>query len=800
VFAADDNEVGQIKLYGNQTFCVDVYYGRMNVPLHVIECIAPIPINRDFRVLPDLPGIQWAGGDATTLFTRAGNAVVLAPPRPASQRWTSVNPMIKLLELDAGNVCAETPTDESGNRVVGLQLFAAKCDLGNINQQFIMHPNGFIEVNHGSLQSNEHGGLCLGVLDGSLKQGAAFVTMPCSSTRAPVPPNLVFTVDTDSARIRWTAHAQRVVGIDTATTKLGFYLDTYGDPTQKWQPSLGDAAVMIKSVDNDLCLDRSFRAQPCAVEPSNTCSRDADASSTNADDQSFVLHNGDATRFAIIAADGGNHCASVGAAEGSAVQVEWCDYLTNHWFRVNAAQQSIVSTSSNLVFTLESDVMETGTRTVMKSPTGRESQRWDVLPVRQTKCARHCLQDGSDGSCPSGLIDGGACYASACVEGLCGGEEGVYGKKAVCCGEHGIDRHCLNARANLGNGITAGNWCMECTGTDEHDGLTGCSTPKALPGNGQLPTTGTHLRCSFDNANDDNVDATLNSNQDLNTDLEYLAITGAVAKVGPSDLHESFPNLKHLDMAGSGASGVLLDSAAVASWTQLEYLNVSECTKICLHTSCFDLDLNVMTSLRVLDMSSVGLADETKLESLKTLTSLQELYLNDNGLESLPDNFFDNMLILTKLRVLGNQIQTTLPSEIYTRVANFDCDVASGNIPAQRTASPTGPTKSPTVKQPTANPVNPSSTPSKSPTTAAEPNAPTSTPVEKPSEVTAAEGDNTLVFALAGVAVVVVAIVIAVVVMMKKKAAAGGDVVRIRSLVVAEVVSDKFPGMSDQYL
>jgi hypothetical protein len=930
VFAADNDEVGEIMLYGgNQSYCIDMT-GLTNTPLHVISCSAPVgAINRQFRVISDPPAIQSQAGPSTYVFTLSGTngtQVVVAPPRPQrnSQRWTSVNPTIKLLELDAGNVCAETPTDASGNRVVGQDaLFAAKCDLNNINQQFIAHPNGVIEVNHGMQQSYLNGTICLGVLGGSLDDGAWLQTMPCPS--ASHHPNMAFTVDADAARIRWTAHPERVVGVDTTRTskpKLGLYLDTEGDHTQTWQPSLGDAAVMIKSANNDLCLDRTFRARPCAVKPSNTCSRDSDASSTNANDQSFVLRNGDASTVAIMAADGGNHCAVLGPGDGKVMMHVWrCDEYNsnNYWFKVNATEQSIGSSYSNLVFTLENDVMAPGTLTVMESGTGRESQRWDVLPARNAKCMRHCLQDGGDGSCPAlGVIGGGACSTGVCVEGLCGDEEGIYGKKAVCCGEHGIDRHCLNARANLGNVTTAGNWCMACTGNDDRGGLTGCSAPGALPRNGQLPTTDTHLRCSFDNADDNNVAAALSPGQPLNNDLTYLAMTGIAAKVGPSDLHTSFPNLKHLDLAGSGASGFLLDSDTVESWTQLEHLNVSECTKLCSDTPCFHLNLQAMASLRVLDMSSMGLSDATKLAALKTLTSLEELYLNDNALTSLPGNFFDNMVQLTKLRVLGNPISTTLPPEIYTRVPNFDCDVALGSTPATATASPTSiPTKSPTntVQQPSAFPTsaptrtpiatpaptaptslptsapttNPTTTaptaptsqptstaPSKSPTlaptgptslptsapstspstttptaptsqptstapsvqptpstdprfapstspTTMAPTAPTSqptstapsvqpTPVKEstapttrsPSVAKAAAGDNTLVFALAGVAVVAIVIaIVAVVMMMKNKkadAAVAATLVRAESVTVANVVTDKLPKMSEEHL
>jgi hypothetical protein len=262
------------------------------------ECEGGYTIYRRFVVRED--HIQWLGTGSRPRLTDFGNKVVVAVAgsveQQASQRWTRVNPTIKLLELDAGNVCAETPTDASGNRVIG-QVFAAKCDLNSINQQFIMHPNGVIEVNDAPLLSNVDGGLCLAVMDGSLNDGASLQTMPCSSASDP---NLAFTVDADAARIRWTAHPQRVLGGDTTDPnkpKLGFYVDTDGDRTQKWRPSLGDAAVMIKSATNDLCLDRSFKAQPCAVKPSNTCSRNSDASSANADDQSFVLCIMDASTF-----------------------------------------------------------------------------------------------------------------------------------------------------------------------------------------------------------------------------------------------------------------------------------------------------------------------------------------------------------------------------------------------------------------------------------------------------------------------------------------------------------------------
>jgi hypothetical protein len=105
-----------------------------------------------------------------------------------------------------------------------------------------------------------------------------------------------------------------------------------------------------------------------------------------------------------------------------------------------------------------------------------------------------------------------------------------------------------------------------------------CSTLEALPRNGQLPTTGTHLQCSFRTSDDNNVDAALSSNQATNEALTYLAITGVAAKIWTSDLHEKFANLPHAFEPGRSraASGFVLDSNAVDRWKQLEHLNVSE--------------------------------------------------------------------------------------------------------------------------------------------------------------------------------------------------------------------------------
>jgi hypothetical protein len=74
----------------------------------------------------------------------------------------------------------------------------------------------------------------------------------------------------------------------------------------------------------------------------------------------------------------------------------------------------------------------------------------------------------------------------------------------------------------------------------------------------------------------------------------------------------------------------LLNSYLAARRQTLTYVNASSTTSLC-QSGCFHTTLTDMSSLRVLDMSHMGLDSASTLNALRTLTSLQELYLNNNN-------------------------------------------------------------------------------------------------------------------------------------------------------------------------
>jgi hypothetical protein len=697
-----------------------------------------------------------------------------------NHHWGKVDPTIKLLELDASNTCAEVPA----NHFSGGQIFAAECDLTNPNQRFIVHPNGALEVADGTKAPNGNG-WCLDVYTSNTAQGAKWALHDCTSNL-----NQLFTFA--GARIRWKHISTRVVGLDNpdaAKPLLGWYTDVADDFTKKWRPSLGEAQVMFTLENTNLCLDTSgggqIKTAPCAVDPTETCSANpVDPAANGA--QSFVLREGNTASAALVYADGSNKCATV---SGSTLVPIDCNFEANQRFEISATGPFVKSKLNGQVFTSSNPIQ-------LGAPTGLANQRWKMLPGRLPKCPYFCT---TGHTCPTrGASVSSACYGRVCVSGMCDDDD------AICCGADGIDTNCLNTRALEEDGLKEQSWCMMCTGqgTNGLKGLTGCSAPVAPRSDGFLPavftdTTNalTHVRCNYNNGNG-GFNPVL-STGDINPDMEYLALTGAFVKFGTEKLLEAFPNLKHLDLAGSESPGFLFGEKAATWWTQLEHANVSTTTTLCTN-GCFHTTLENMVSLRVLDMSHMGLGASSILNSLRTLESLEELYLNDNDLVNLPDNFFNNMLRLTKLRMRNNPMTATLPPVIYTRNTPFDCDVPPNVSPFDaRTSSPTSssPTGSPTAQPstaptaptmypsaaPTAPTLSPSESPSTSPTftpTFAPSNFPTMTPTLSPTTeptTTPAKSDDQLIVIIGGASAGLLMLVVVIVVLMRKRRKAGGS-------------------------
>jgi hypothetical protein len=208
----------------------------------------------------------------------------------------------------------------------------------------------------------------------------------------------------------------------------------------------------------------------------------------------------------------------------------------------------------------------------------------------------------------------------------------------------------------------------------------------------------------------------------VNPEVKYLSMRGSQVALTTDMLAAKFRNLQYLDLSGSNVSGPLLSAFAALTWKRLEKLNVSNANALCAglddNNECIG-GISHLSGLHVLDVSAVGISASETLEPLKALTGLEELYLNDNGLTSLPDGLFDGLTKLTKLRVRGNRIDVPLPDAIYERVNGFDSDVPKGETPASLTPS-AAPSKAPTGR-----PTGPSATPSTSPPTAAPTDAPT---------------------------------------------------------------------------
>jgi hypothetical protein len=110
VFDTNKNYIGEIKLFADQTLCVDVPNGELNEPLQLRSCVDNQPVNRQFLVFAVPPRIQWQG-DQTSKWTISGDGdrVVLAPTSSddTTQGWKQVNskpyPFVRI-ELD-GNKC-----------------------------------------------------------------------------------------------------------------------------------------------------------------------------------------------------------------------------------------------------------------------------------------------------------------------------------------------------------------------------------------------------------------------------------------------------------------------------------------------------------------------------------------------------------------------------------------------------------------------------------------------------------------------------------------------------------------------
>lgn len=390
-------------------------------------------------------------------------------------------------------------------------------------------------------------------------------------------------------------------------------------------------------------------------------------------------------------------------------------------------------------------------------------------PGEECRTERSCSTSGS-ATCPG---DEFACEdAQFCVEGLCGdGPE-----KGMCCGSTNIDTECVGVYANTQ--LSLSNWYMLCE--DHSDfGLHGCTQPTALPADGTFPTGGSHLVCENDDlaSSDGNFDfgngATVGG---VDGNVTYLSLRGGRISASVKQVQDKFPNLKHLDLSGIDTRENLILSSRV-NWTELAFLDVSGlrfgCTGFSPAINCFHSTLTpIVPKLRVLDISNMGMTEAIQVKGVASISTLEELYMNDNGLETLDEDFFSKLTSLTKLRIRGNNIPGTLPPTLYKD--GFDCDVREG-AEIIGTATPTTPnpslsptkTKFPSLSPSKAPSTAPSSAPSKQPTL-----QPTSQPTlltQAPSkESSSAESSPVGIIAGSVVGVGVLAAV-AVVVMMKKK-------------------------------
>jgi hypothetical protein len=707
-------DTGLIRLYRSPTLCVG-----WSSKLEVSTCTGEPLQTFIYELNPSR--IRWVYYTASLWHWKTTKIDATVAGTDANTNFIKVDPTVKMLELDVSNVCAQVPVNTKGGHYVGAQLFAAECDLDNVNQRFIFHNDGQIELGDG-VRYDTSRGWCLDLALSGTADGTKLQTYLCY----PGAPAQIFQVNAAGARISWKSDANRVIGLndpDAATPLLGFYDDVANDFTKKWRPSLGEAQVMLKLTDEsqNLCLDTTggvFRLATCIVDSAAVCSADpVDPSENYA--QSFILRDGDRGASQLMYPDGSNNCVTVSGA--SVVPAE-CDSGSpeQQTFRFQAYVGLGATAQVLTVGALAPGAGISSTTFV----SGSKLQEWTLLPARLPKCAQIC---SFDSTCPTGQTSDSAACGGVCVTGMCGGAD-----DAICCGVDGVSTVCLDALAQDDTSLTIGNWCVFCKGHDEK-GVSECSAPVAVtdnvlpkfyPGTSDLIT---HMRCSYNNNNNSPNPViawplvprsqTDKTNDIIFTDMKYLAVFGALAAIPTSELYVPYPNLQHLDLAGSDSAGFLFGEQAVLAWTDLEHVNARGAKKLC-QSGCFHTSLAAMAKLRVLDMSHMDLDTPTMLESLKTLTSLEELHLNHNDLPSLPANFFDNMSQLTKLRMRNNPMHTTLPAELYTD--GFDCDVPQGVTPNDAiTVAPTteAPSRTPTRPQPTTRPTEmPSGAPSQLPT------------------------------------------------------------------------------------
>lgn len=352
-----------------------------------------------------------------------------------------------------------------------------------------------------------------------------------------------------------------------------------------------------------------------------------------------------------------------------------------------------------------------------------------------------CVVDG--GTCPQALDDR-TCTTSKneplsfnckdsnfCVEGFHG--DGDYGPKGVCCGSTGVNVECVATIHDESSDL----WCMVCTGHSSF-GLQGCSKPADMADTDTslpqyLPSGASHLVCKND------VPGGWKTEIDRlkpNSNLKYLSLHGSKFSIYlMENLHEKFKYLEHLDLSAASQSiGREVKHFIVSSniaWLELQYLNMSSVEIGCAlqESKCFHNALQIqLPKLRVLDLSAMKMTSPVSLIGVQFLDTLEELYLNDNGLEALPDNFFNDLIKLTKLRIRGNNIMGSLPNAIYERATPLDCDVPRGATVAG-TSSPTTPYPTAVrTKAPTKITANPTKMPTRSPLGENETHAPSMNP------------------------------------------------------------------------